>query len=51
MNFRTGKQVPKQHSSDDAVTAKKSRQGRREETERHEAFLKVANYLEQNADE
>jgi len=51
VNFRTGKQVPKQHSSDDAVTAKKSRQGRREETERHEAFLKVANYLEQNADE
>jgi len=51
VNFRTGKQVPQQHSSGLGSVAKKQRLGRPKEAERYEAFLLVAKYLEENDDE
>lgn len=53
VNFRTGKQLPQHHSSisEPGSAAKKQKLGRPKESERYEAFLLVARYLEENDDE
>jgi hypothetical protein len=48
VNFRTGKEIPKQYSS---VEPKRAREGRPVDNTRVDAFLKVAKYLEENDDE
>lgn len=49
VNFRTGKQIPQQYRTNDSD--KRSKIGRPEEQARHEAFLRVARYVEENDDE
>ena len=50
VNFRTGKQVPLQHCSDDCSEkdTKRPRQGRPVDTCKATAFLKVVKFLEEN---
>jgi hypothetical protein len=50
VNFRTGRQMPAQFCSDENKSDRLS-QGRPEETERTEAFLKCMTFLEENDDE
>lgn len=50
VNFRTGRQIPSQFCSDESKSARLS-QGRPEETERTEAFMKCVTFLEENDDE
>lgn len=60
VNFRTGFEIPHQFSDDGAKKGKRGRplkgsktanQGRPLQQQQHEAFLKVANYIEENDDE
>jgi hypothetical protein len=52
VNFRTGKQIPKQYCTDtDGVESKRARQGRPVNNARIEAFLSVARYLKENEKE
>ena len=53
VNFRTGKQVPLQHCSDDGSDkdTKRPRQGRPVDTGKATAFLKVVKFLEENDEE
>ena len=51
VNYRTGKQIPHQHSSGPGNVAKKQKLGRPKEAERYDAFLLVTKYLEENDDE
>ena len=55
VNFRTGKQVPKFFASRQSDTQKAAKckrfSGRPKDEMRHEAFLEIAAYLEQNDDE
>jgi len=53
VNFRTGKQVPRQHCSDDSSdkNTKRPRQGRRVDIGKATAFLKVVKFLEENDEE
>ena len=48
-NFRTGKQIPVQYRS--SFDMKPEQKGRRTDSLREEAFLKVAAYLQENDDE
>ena len=53
INFRTGKQVPLEHCSDDGSDkdTKRPQQGRPVETGKATAFLKVVKFLEENDEE
>ena len=48
VNFRTGKGIPKQFSSDYEKDAKKAKQGRPVDAVKNSAFAKVIQYLEAN---
>jgi hypothetical protein len=50
-NFQSGKQTPLCFESDDLVSSKRQKLGRPKDSSRHEAFLKVADYLEANDEE
>ena len=52
VNFRTGKKIPRQHCSDDSTEgSKRPRKGRPVDSAKAMAFLKVAQFLEQNDEE
>ena len=51
VNFRTGKGIPKQFSSDYEKDAKKAKQGRPVDAVKNSAFAKVVQYLEANDEE
>ena len=51
VNFRNGKQIPSKLISDDTGFAKRQKVGPPADTIKTEAFLKVANFLEEHDDE
>ena len=51
VNFRTGRRIPQQYSSNAGESMEKRQLGRPEEFEKKQAFLEVAKYLEENDDE
>ena len=53
INFRTGKQVPRQHSGDSGNNkgAKRLKQGRPVDTTKNLGFMKVMQYLVENDEE
>jgi 5'-3' exonuclease len=51
VNFHTKKQIPLKFQSEEACSSKKQKLGRPKDQIRHEAFLKVAKYLEENDEE